>query len=270
MKQFNTNFNDLFDVDYQTGIVKIKGTDTVVPSLRYDQKLGEIRSYGVKSFEKRSIPVEGDLEDYLSELPETILDVEDDTKPDRDTLIEVNGKLTNWDGSDILKTVDHHTNYRISSLGYVMNSRGMILSNYKIDKGNHQAVTLCENGKQMKYLVHRLVADAFIPNPDNLPICHHIDHNPMNNRVDNLMWMSKEDHDKLHEADRVKALTEAKSITVEMCNPDTMEVIQTFSSAKEAARITGFDQSAICKACKGQYSTKGHIYKNFYWRYKQD
>lgn len=271
MKKFNTNFDEIFDVDYQTGIVRIKGTDKIVPSLRYDKNSGEIRSYGIKSFEKRSIPVEGDVNDYLSEIPEEVIELEDDTKPDRDTVIEVNGRLTDWDGSDILKTVDHHTNYRISTLGYVMNSRGKILSNYKIDKGNHQAVTLCENGKQMKYLVHRLVADAFIPNPHNLPVVHHIDGNPLNNRVDNLIRMSKEDHDKLHEADRIKALIDACSMTVEMCNPDTLEVIQTFPSAKEAARITGFDQSAICKACKGIYTkANSHIYKDFYWRYKQD
>ena len=271
MKKFNTNFNEIFDVDYKTGIVRIKGTDKIVPSLRYDQKLGEIRSYGVKSFEKRSIPVEGDVNDYLSEIPEEVIDVDDDdTKPDRETLIEVNGKLTDWDGSDILKTVDHHTNYRVSTLGYVMNSRGKIMSSSNINKRNHQSVGLYEGGKQQRYLVHRLVADAFIPNPHNLPICHHIDHNPLNNRVDNLMWMSVEDHLKIHEADKIRGTKENQSITVEMCNPDSMEVIQTFPSLMETVRITGFSSGAISAACNGKYSTnKGHIYKDFYWRYKQ-
>lgn len=206
MKQFNTNFSEIFDVDHKTGTVKIKGTNTVVPSLRYDKNSGEIRSYGIKSLEKRSLPVEGDVEDYLSEIPEEVIELEDDTLPDRETIIEVNGKLTDWDGSDILKTVDHHTNYRVSTLGYVMNSRGMIMSSSSINKGNHQAVCLCEGGKKQMYQVHRLVADAFIPNPDNLPVVHHIDGNPLNNRVDNLMRISKEDHLKLHEEDRVKAV----------------------------------------------------------------
>lgn len=286
MKQFNTNFSEIFDVDHKTGTVKIKGTNTVVPSLRYDKNSGEIRSYGIKSLEKRSLPVEGDVEDYLSEIPEEVIELEDDTLPDRETIIEVNGKLTDWDGSDILKTVDHHTNYRVSTLGYVMNSRGMIMSSSSINKGNHQAVCLCEGGKKQMYQVHRLVADAFIPNPDNLPVVHHIDGNPLNNRVDNLMRISKEDHLKLHEEDRVKAVKakwedpeyrerhraatkEAFSMTVEMCNPDTMEVIQTFPSVIEAVRITGFSLGAISMACRGIYYGK-HIYKNFYWRYKQD
>ena len=144
MKQCNINFSEIFDVDYKTGVVKIKGTNTVVPSMRYDKNSGEIRSYGIKSLEKRSIPVEGDVEDFLSEIPEEIIEVEDDTKPDRDTVIEVNGKLTNWDGSDILKTVDHHTNYRISTLGYVMNSKGQYKSSRddKKDIDKHQKIDL--------------------------------------------------------------------------------------------------------------------------------
>lgn len=281
MNKNNTNFNEIFEVDYKTGIVRIKGTDKIVPSLRYDQKLGEIRSYGVRSFEKRSIPVEGDVEDYLSEIPEEVIELDDDTKPDRETIIEVNGKLSDWDGSDILKTVDHHTNYRVSTLGYVMNSRGQILSSNGVGRNRkYQQLILCENGKPQKYYIHRLVADAFIPNPDNLPVVHHIDHNPLNNRVDNLMRMSKEDHLKLHEADKIRGVKakwedpeyrEAKSMIVEMCNPQTLEVIQTFPSVNEAARVTGFNQGAISRACKGQYSThKGHIYKDFYWRFKQD
>ena len=275
MKQVSTNFNEIFDVDYKTGIVRIKGTDTVVPSMRYDKNSGEIRSYGVKSFEKRSIPVEDDVENYLSEIPETILELEDDdTLPDRETLIEVNGKLTDWDGSDILKTVASNTNYRVSTLGYVMNSRGQYKSsrdNHKRKNDKHQRVDLYMNGVRQSVFLHRLVAEAFIPNPENLPVVHHIDHNPLNNRVDNLMWMSVEDHTKLHEDDRNRGTKEALSITVEMCNPDTMEVIQTFSSTIEAARVTGFSVGNISLACNGIYTkANSHIYKGFYWRYKQD
>lgn len=47
---------------------------------------------------------------------------------------------------------------------------------------------LCSNDKKKQYLVHRLVAEAFIPNPNNLPIINHKDENPSNNNVDNLEW----------------------------------------------------------------------------------
>lgn len=53
---------------------------------------------------------------------------------------------------------------------------------------NYQTVTLTKNGIQKLCLVHRLVAEAFIPNPDNLPFINHKDENPANNVVENLEW----------------------------------------------------------------------------------
>jgi hypothetical protein len=49
---------------------------------------------------------------------------------------------------------------------------------------------LCKDGKPQKFYVHRLVAEAFIPNPDNLPEVNHKDEDPTNNSVDNLEWCS--------------------------------------------------------------------------------
>ena len=49
-------------------------------------------------------------------------------------------------------------------------------------------MSLCKNGKIKAFLVHRLVAEAFIPNPDNLPCINHKDENPKNNQVENLEW----------------------------------------------------------------------------------
>lgn len=53
---------------------------------------------------------------------------------------------------------------------------------------------LCKNGKVKAYNVHRLVALAFIPNPNNLPIIHHIDGNPQNNAVSNLQWCTQKEN----------------------------------------------------------------------------
>lgn len=55
-------------------------------------------------------------------------------------------------------------------------------------RGLYVFVNLNKNGKNKRVLVHRLVAEAFIPNPDNLPEVHHKDNNPHNNHVRNLEW----------------------------------------------------------------------------------
>lgn len=61
--------------------------------------------------------------------------------------------------------------------------------NLKLNGGDkYIQVSLCKNGKIKAVLVHRLVAEAFIPNPDNLPCINHKDENPKNNQAENLEW----------------------------------------------------------------------------------
>ena len=57
-------------------------------------------------------------------------------------------------------------------------------------KDGYLLVNLCKNGKVKSFLVHRLVAEAFIDNTDNLPQVNHKDENPLNNVVSNLEWCS--------------------------------------------------------------------------------
>lgn len=63
------------------------------------------------------------------------------------------------------------------------------------DNGHgYKIIGLKNGGKRVNFYVHRLVAMAFIPNPDNLPVVDHIDHDRSNNRVDNLQWMTQKDN----------------------------------------------------------------------------
>lgn len=77
--------------------------------------------------------------------------------------------------------------YHISNLGRVKNANGLILSSANNGKG-YCIVSLYRNGKQKTHRIHRLVAIAFIPNPNNLPEVNHKDEKKENNEVSNLEW----------------------------------------------------------------------------------
>lgn len=80
--------------------------------------------------------------------------------------------------------------YSISSCGVVQSHvTGKILKPAVNHKG-YLIVQLCCSGHKRNHRVHRLVAEAFIPNPDNLPEVDHIDKNRQNNSVENLRWAS--------------------------------------------------------------------------------
>lgn len=55
-------------------------------------------------------------------------------------------------------------------------------------KDNYQRIVLMKDGKKIRYQAHKLVALAFIPNPENKPFINHIDGNKSNNKVENLEW----------------------------------------------------------------------------------
>ena len=95
---------------------------------------------------------------------------------------------------EIFKPVDGYTNYHISNHGTL---RRTTRSGFKYFKGSpssgythtqYAKMNLSANGKNKTVMAHRLVAEAFIPNPENLPVVNHKDLNPANNHVSNLEW----------------------------------------------------------------------------------
>jgi hypothetical protein len=85
--------------------------------------------------------------------------------------------------------------YQISNLGRIKSlhrdyTNGRILNPAKNNRG-YLRLGLSGNGKVRYDSVHRLVAETFIPNPKNLPEVNHIDGNKLNNRVENLEWVTK-------------------------------------------------------------------------------
>lgn len=76
--------------------------------------------------------------------------------------------------------------YKISNLGRVKNKNDVILTNKTTGKYHH--ILLCKNGFRKNFTIHKLVAEAFIPNPNNYSCINHKNENAKDNRVENLEW----------------------------------------------------------------------------------
>ena len=77
--------------------------------------------------------------------------------------------------------------YKVSSYGNIYSFKSNKIMKNSPNTRGYLSVELFNNGSS-RNLVHRLVANAFIPNPNNYPQINHIDENPKNNHMDNLEW----------------------------------------------------------------------------------
>ena len=90
------------------------------------------------------------------------------------------------------KEIDDYPNYVVYDNGRIQNIKtGRFLQPQFFGNG-YLRVGLSHEGKQKQHLIHRLVAQAFLPNPNNLPVVNHKDGNPSNNNVSNLEWCTQE------------------------------------------------------------------------------
>lgn len=140
--------------------------------------------------------------------------------------------------------------YQISTDGQIRNCRGRKRKPTK-DKEGYFRISLTKNGKQKSYGIHRLVALAFLPNPDNKPEVDHIDTNVNNNNVSNLRWATRNEN-------RNNSLTIKHSSKCVYC----IELQKYWTSQKECAEELMISKSGITLCCKGkQKSTKGYTFR---------
>lgn len=96
--------------------------------------------------------------------------------------------------TEIWKQIDDYETYLVSTLGNVKNNKtGRILKG-SVNSGGYLVVGLCKNGEGKTHKIHRLVASAFIPNPEDKPCVDHIFNNITDNRVVVLRWCTNEEN----------------------------------------------------------------------------
>lgn len=128
-------------------------------------------------------------------------------------------------------------------------------------------VTLHKNGKQKSGLVHRLVCEAFIPNPLGKVEVNHKDENSKNNNATNLEWVTaKENNNYGTRKKRArKAIVEAQGRAVRQLSRDG-ELVAEYESLSAACNATGTHVPNIVKCAKGIYKTAG----GYIWKYKDE
>jgi len=118
------------------------------------------------------------------------------------------------------------------------------------DGSKYAFVILNKNGVSKHYSVHRLVAEAFVDNPNNYPKVNHKDENPLNNNVSNLEW-----------CDRQYNIEYSKNKAVQQFSVDG-ELIAEYKSISYASAITGISRTAINNVLKEwSYTAGGYIWK---------
>jgi hypothetical protein len=148
--------------------------------------------------------------------------------------------------------------YQISNEGKIKNSKGKILKCGK-DKDDYLQVGLYKDGKRVWKKLHRLVAEAFIPNPNNYEQVNHKDEDKANNCLDNLEWCDSKYNNNY--GTRNQRSAEKRSKRVDQIDKATGEVIRKWESTMECDR-NGFNQGAVAACCNGLRKThKGYIWK---------
>ena len=157
---------------------------------------------------------------------------------------------------------DYEGHYQVSNLSRVKSikfGKERILKPVT-DRHGYSLVGLWKNNKQKTYKVHRLVAEAFIPNPYNLPQVNHKDENPLNNNVNNLEWCNSKYN--CNFGTRIERISKRRSKTVLQYDLEG-NFIREWKSTAECGR-NGFNQAHVAACCQGKL--KKH--KDSIWRYK--
>lgn len=157
------------------------------------------------------------------------------------------------------RNIEGYSDYMVSNLGRVKSlkyNKEKILKPATHTKG-YLCVALCKNSKMQTFKVHRLVAQAFIPNTDNLPQVNHINEDKSDNRVDNLEWCDASYNINYGTGIQRRSTTNTNGKRAKTVYQYTIdgEFVAEYPSVNEIERQLGYRIGNIWSCCNGRYKS---------------
>lgn len=161
------------------------------------------------------------------------------------------------------KPIGGFENYSVSNTGLVMNTKTGKLLKPKIAKTGYYCVSLCKPGIQKTSSVHRLVATAFIPNPNNLRTVDHINTNKLDNRVENLRWLSLEDNVRFYRTEQIPEEERERISNATRKRVVCIETGKVYKSLTEAGKAFNVTHTSISQCANGKSQTSCGLHFEF-------
>lgn len=160
-----------------------------------------------------------------------------------------------------VKSLEHWSN----SDNYKKMYTGKILTGILVKTNGYLKVTLSKNGKTNQLQIHRLVAEAFIPNVNNYPVVNHKDENKLNNCINNLEWCTYKHNNNYGNRSEKYSKTRKMNKTKNVYQYDLEgNLINIFKNIKEAKKNLNIFNDSISRCCRKIQKTAG----GFKWEYR--